>query len=850
MRVPVDWLREYVAVPPDADGEAIAASLVSVGLEEEGLHTGGVTGPLVVGRVLTKEPEPQKNGKTVNWCMVDVGDANGTGEPQGIVCGAHNFDAGDLVVVVLPGGVLPTPQGPLTVGARKTYGHVSAGMICSERELGIGDDHDGILVLTRRFAGDEATLASLEPGTDAIALLGLDRETVEVNVTPDRGYCFSVRGVAREYSHATGAHFTDPALALAEAAPPATEGGFPVELRDDAPIRERAGCDRYVARIVRGIDVTAPTPRHIAVRLTEAGMRPISLPVDVTNYVMLGLGQPLHAFDLATLEAPVVVRRARPGERLTTLDDVDRALDPTDLLITDHGGERAVAIAGVMGGAQTEVGATTRDVLIEAAHFEPVTVARTARRHKLPSEASRRFERGVDPALAAAAAQLAVDLLVEHGGGVADPEVTDVGTPTPPAPVVMDIGFPSRIVGVVYLDHEVVAALEAIGCAVTRQGDLLTVTPPTWRPDLRTGEDLVEEVARIQGYEDIPSVVPTPPGGAGLTHSQRVRRLVADVLAGQGLAEVWSAPFVGADRFADLGLDVYAEVARTVRLANPLSDEQPLMRTRLLATMVDALRRNVARGTRDVGIFELGLVVALDGPQRSAPTEDVGIRPSDATLDAIRSAVPAQPRHVAWLLAGDRVRTGWWGAGRAADVTDVVELARTLGEALGLALEVEADTAAPFHPGRCARVALADGTLVGHVGELHPKVVGALGLPARTVGGELDLDVLATASEATVQASTLNTYPMAQSDVAVVVDEAVPAAAVQRSLRDGAGAELEALTLFDVYRGDQVGEGRKSLAYRLTFRAPDRTLTTDEVSALRDGALRSAAAAVGAVQRA
>ncbi len=850
MRVPVDWMREYVAVPPGADGEAIAASLVRVGLEEEGLHTGGVTGPLVVGRVLTKQPEPQKNGKTINWCTVDVGDANGTGEPQGVVCGAHNFEPGDLVVVILPGGVLTTPQGPLTVSARKTYGHVSAGMICSERELGIGDDHDGILVLTRKFGNDPQTLERLTPGTDAIPLLGLDRETVEVNVTPDRGYCFSVRGIAREYSHATGAAFTDPALALAEAAPPATDGGFPVELRDDAPIRGRDGCDRYVARIVRGIDVTAPTPRWMAVRLTEAGMRPISLPVDVTNYVMLGLGQPLHAFDLDTLQAPIVVRRARPGERLTTLDDVERALDPADLLITDSGGERAVAIAGVMGGAETEVGGSTRDVLIEAAHFEPVTIARSARRHKLPSEASRRFERGVDPALAAAAAQLAVDLLVEHGGGVADPDVTDVGTPADPGPVTMDVDFPSKIVGIVYLESEVVSALDAIGCSVTRHGHLLTVTPPTWRPDLTTAEDLVEEVARIHGYERIPSIVPTPPGGAGLTHAQRVRRLVADVLAGQGLSEVWSAPFVGADRYAALGLDVDAEVARTVRLANPLSDEQPLMRTRLLATMVDALRRNVARGSRDVGLFEIGLVVALDGPQAAAPTEDVGIHPSDETLAAIRAAVPPQPRHVGLLLAGDRVRAGWWGDGRPADVADAVELARTVGEALGLALEVSADAVPPFHPGRCARVTLADGTLVGHVGELHPKVVAALGLPARTVGGELDLDVLTVASEATVQARTLTTFPMAQSDVAVVVDESVPADAVQRSLRDGAGPDLEALTLFDVYRGDQVGEGRKSLAYRLTFRAPDRTLTTDEVSALRDTALRTAAEAVGAVQRA
>ncbi|MGL5849786.1 MAG: phenylalanine--tRNA ligase subunit beta, partial [Phycicoccus sp.] len=429
MRVPVDWLREYVAVPADATGAQIAADLVRVGLEEEALHTGGVTGPLVVGRVLTMQPEPQKNGKVIGWCTLDVGDANGTGEPQGVVCGAHNFGPGDLVTVILPGGSVTTPQGPMTVTARRTYGHVSAGMICSERELGLGDDHDGILVLTRRFAGDEEALAALVPGTDAIPLLGLDRETVEVNVTPDRGYCLAVRGVAREYAHATGAEFTDPVTELVARAPERTEGGFRVELRDDAPIRGRAGCDRYVARVVRGVDIAAPTPRWMSTRLTEAGMRPISLPVDVTNFVMLGLGQPLHAFDLDALDGPIVVRRARAGERLTTLDDVDRALDPADLLITDHGGERAIAMAGVMGGAETEVGASTRDVLVEAAHFDQVTVARTARRHRLPSEAARRYERGVDPALAAAAAQLAVDLLVEHGGGVADPDVTDVGSP-------------------------------------------------------------------------------------------------------------------------------------------------------------------------------------------------------------------------------------------------------------------------------------------------------------------------------------------------------------------------------------------------------------------------------------
>ncbi|PKW28293.1 phenylalanine--tRNA ligase subunit beta [Phycicoccus duodecadis] len=849
MRVPLDWLREYVAVPPDATGVDVAAALVAVGLEEEGLHGGGVTGPLVVGRVLSLVKEPQKNGRTINWCQVDVGDANGTGEPQGIVCGAHNFVEGDLVPVILPGGVLPTPQGPLAVSARKTYGHVSAGMICSERELGLGDDHDGIIVLTRRFAGDDETLARCVPGADAIAILGLDRETVEVNVTPDRGYCFSVRGVAREYGHATGAAFTDPALALAAAAPAGTADGFPVTLSDDAPIRGRVGCDRYVTRVVRGVDVAAPSPAWLTARLVEAGMRPISLAVDVTNYVMLGLGQPLHAFDLDRLHGAVGVRRARRGETLRTLDDVERTLDPEDLLIVD-GRDVPINIAGVMGGESTEIGPTTTNVLIEAAHFDAVSIARSARRHRLPSEASRRFERGVDTALAPAAAQLAVDLLVRYGGGTADAGVTDLGTPAAPEPITMALGFPSRIVGIEYPAERVTGILEQIGCRVRADGDVLTVEPPTWRPDLTTAEDLVEEVARIHGYERIPSVLPTPPGGAGLTHAQRVRRVVGDLLAAQGLSEVWSDPFVGADRLAALGLDVDAETARTVRIANPLSDEEPFMRTSLVATLVEAVRRNVSRGAKDVALFEEGLVTALAGPQQVAPTVDVGLRPADDVLATIRAAVPPQPRHLAMLLAGDRDRAGWWGSGRRADVADVVELVDALGQALAVDLVVTADAVMPWHPGRCARVALADGTALGHVGELHPKVVAALGLPARTVGGELDLDVLTAAADHTVRATTLATYPMAQSDVALVVDRAVPAAAVREALVSGGGELLESVQLFDVYEGDQVGDGRRSLAYRLTFRSRERTLTTEEVSRLRDGAVAAAGAAHGAVQRA
>lgn len=852
MRVPVDWLGEYVELPEGVTGEQIAAALVAVGLEEEGLHTSGVSGPLVVGRVLDKQPEPQKNGKTINWCMVDVGDANGTGEPQGIVCGAHNFEAGDLVAVILPGGVLPTPSGPMTISARKTYGHVSAGMICSVRELGIGEDHDGIIVLPRLLGEARVAELGLRPGDDLIPVLGLDREVVEVNVTPDRGYCFSVRGIAREYSHSTGAAYRDPAGIDVD---PATEGGYAVRLADEAPLDGVPGCDRYVARAVRGIDLSRQTPEWMARRLAEAGMRPLGLAVDVTNYVMLALGQPLHAFDLATLDGPVVVRRARAGERLTTLDDVDRALDPEDLLITcGDDGERILALAGVMGGEDGEVtvGQTT-DVLIEAAHFDARTVARTSRRHRLSSEAAKRFERGVDPEVTAAAAQLAVDLLVEHGGGTADPAITDVDERAAAAAAIrLDLGLPSAYVGVDYSAERVVELLELIGCTVTDQDrelpGVVRVVPPSWRPDLTDATALVEEVARIDGYDKIPSVVPRAVGGRGLTHAQRSRRAVAYALAGQGLQEVLTYPFVGQARLDELGLADGDPRRSALRLANPLSDEAPLMRTELLQTLPDALRRNISRGSRDVALFEIDSVTR---PHRDAqaPVPGVGERPDDAVLQQIRDAVPHQPWHVAVIAAGQADRAGWWGSGRALDVTDVVGWAHAVCDTLGVAVERRQTEREPFHPGRCVELALPDGTTVGWAGELHPMVLQRLGLPGRTAAAELDLDVLVRASDHRTQTRPLSTHPLASSDVALVVPRTVRYGDVEESLRAGAGELLETIQLFDVYVGDQLGADQQSLAFRMHFRAPDRTLTTEEVNAARDAAVDRAAQDHGASQR-
>jgi phenylalanyl-tRNA synthetase beta chain len=409
----------------------------------------------VVGRVATMEAELQKNGKTINWCTVDVGDANGSGEPQGIVCGAHNFQPGDLVVVVLPGGVLP---GGFEISARKTYGHVSAGMICSSRELGIGDDHDGIIVLPAD-AG--------KPGDDAFDVLGLREEVIEFEINPDRAYALSLRGIAREAALAFGTPFRDPALRET----PAPNGdGYPV-LVDD-PV----GCPVFVARTVTGFDPSAPTPTWLAERITQAGMRPISLAVDITNYVMLETGRPIHGYDLDKLQGSIRVRRAVEGERMTTLDSAQRTLSSEDLVVTDDSG--IIGLGGVMGGETTEISATTANVLIEAAHWDAVSMFRTGKRHKITSEAGKRNERGVDPTICPAAADRVVELLVEHGGGTPGPGVTVVGTPPLQQSIRIGYDLPARISGIDIDSGTVVASLQAIGATVDADADGVNVTPP------------------------------------------------------------------------------------------------------------------------------------------------------------------------------------------------------------------------------------------------------------------------------------------------------------------------------------------------------------------------------------
>ncbi|MEV6754363.1 phenylalanine--tRNA ligase subunit beta [Streptomyces sp. NPDC051214] len=834
MRVPLSWLREYVDLPASETGRDVQAKLIEVGLEVETVErTGaGLTGPLVVGKVLTIE-ELEGFKKPIRFCTVDVGQANGTGEPQEIVCGARNFAVGDKVVVVLPGAVLP---GDFKIAARKTYGRTSHGMICSGDELGMGDDGSGgIIVLPPEH----------EAGTDAIKLLELVDEVLDIAVTPDRGYALSMRGVAREAAIAYGLPLRDPAL-LDVPAPNAV--GYPVKISDPR------GCDRFTARTVTGLKPEARSPIWLQRRLQKAGMRPISLAVDITNYVMLELGQPLHAYDRSRIQGTIGVRRAEQGEKFTTLDGTKRVLDAEDLVITDDRGP--IGLAGVMGGANTEIAdheesAGTTDVVIEAAHFDAISIARTARRHKLPSEAAKRFERGVDPQAASAAAQRTVDLLVLLAGGTAEAGVTEVIAPSAPHTIAMPADHPDKVAGVEYGRETVVRRLQEVGCDVYGQ-DALTVTVPSWRPDLVEPNDLAEEVIRLEGYENLPSTLPKPPAGRGLTGRQRLHRRIGRALAGSGFVEAPNYPFIGEQVFDQLGLEPGDPKRRVVKLVNPLSDEEPALRTTLLPGLLGALRRNEGRGSHDLALFETGLVFQPRDEARVAVRLPVDRRPTDEEIASLTEALPVQPRHAAVVLAGAREQAGWWGKGRPSEWADAVQAARVLAAEAGTELLVRQGQYGPWHPGRCAELAVViDGAeqVIGHAGELHPRVVKALSLPARACAMELDLDRLEEASTGVPQGPKISTFPVATQDVALVVDRGVPAADVEKVLREGAGELLESIRLFDVFEGEQIGEGKKSLAYALRFRAADRTLTVDEASAARDAAVALAAERTGAVLR-
>jgi phenylalanyl-tRNA synthetase beta chain len=500
-----------------------------------------------------------------------------------------------------------------------------------------------------------------------------------------------------------------------------------------------------------------------------------------------------------------------------------------------------------MGGESTEISSSTTTVVIEAAYWEPTVIARTARRHRLPSEASRRFERAVDPWVAVVAAEAAAELLVRYGGGMIVGRSDVAGNPLPQSVIELPLGESQRLTGRPYEPAVIARRLQQVGCSVTDgPPGALTVVPPSWRPDLTRPADLVEEVARLEGFDTIPSVLPQAPAGTGLTAGQRRERLIAHDLASAGLTEVLSFPFIGTGELDGLGLPDDDIRRAAVALANPLDAERALMRTTLLPGLLDTVLRNLSRGTRDLLVFEIGSVFLPRSNAPQPPDPAVDRKPDAATLALLNAALPNQPIHLAIVLAGSAEHPGWWGSGRPAGWADAIEFARRVAAVAGVDVRVVPADQPPWHPGRCASIRVGDWP-IGYAGELAPAVIERLGLPPRTAAIELNLDGLPQRRPPV--APVISPYPPVHLDVALVVDAGVPAGAVTDALHDGGGELLESVRLFDVYTGDQVGEGRKSLAFAMVVRAPDRTLTAADATGVRDAAVAVAADRMGAILR-
>ena len=818
MKLPISWLADFITFPkgfdPAKNVEKLVAAFVKVGFEVEDVinPASGIKGPLKVGTVLEIE-ELTGHKKPIRFVALDLGEKSN----RYVICGATNFKVGDQVVVALPGAVLP---GNFAISARETYGRLSNGMICSARELGLGEDHNGIIVLDGKF----------KIGSDALKALGADDPIIDIAVNPDRGYSMSVRGAARELAMSLGFKFKDiESKALLNKLARVKKSGKITQVE----ILDKSGADLIFLRSLSNLDPRAKTPTWMSRRLTQAGMRPISLAVDVTNYVMLELGQPLHAFDAEKINGRLRVQRANSFKSITTLDKQVRKLTKDDLLIADE--KRPLALAGTMGGLDSEVGDETSKIALEAAHFNPVAVARNSRNHILSSEASRRFERGVDPTLAEIASARAALLLIEHGGAKYH-GTSSKGTLPKAKFATINPSDISQLIGTDYSSAEVAKALAAIGCKVTKSGKRWRITSPSWRGDLNHVSDFAEEVARFYGYERIPSRIPTPKipksGKTGLTPLQQRRRYLSLALANKGFTEVHNYPFVNQSQMDLFGFT--GERARTFKIANPISDQNPLLRTHLSIGLLETAARNLSRGAKSAALFESGLVFRDVKKLEKATGISTAQRPTANQIKKIYESVPFQSLHIGGVVAGEIELSGWWGKGRTASWEDAVAITGELLGEITRDFSVKNVELAPWHPGRCAEFTVA-GQPVAHAGEIHPRICAALGLPDRTIFFALLVDAIPV--QKAIQAQPVNTMPAAIQDVSFFVPAEVSAAEITAVLREGAGELLENVELFDRFQRD--GENQISLAFTLTFRAPDRTLTSDEVSKLREQATSS-----------
>jgi phenylalanyl-tRNA synthetase beta chain len=784
MRVPLSWLREMC--PVDQSAEDLAELLHLRGLHIEAIERPweGLSG-IVVARVLEVADHP--NADTLCLARVDVG-----GREFGLVVGVRNMAPGDLVPLAPPGARIPEVPGPIS--ARELRGEVSEGMLCSARELRVSADHTAILILP----------ADTPLGADVKSQLGLDDVVLDVEVEPNRPDLMSVMGVAREASAATGVPFSLPDTTV-------TENGEKAEEVASVEVLDVEGCPRYVGRVIRGVDV-GPAPIQVQARLTAAGMRPVSNVVDATNYALLEMGQPMHPFDLSGLGgATIVVRRAKPGERMVTLDDVEREFSEEDLLIADR--EKAVGIAGIMGSEVAEVSKDTRDVVLESAYFQPRTVLRAARRLGLRTEASMRFERGVDPENVPRGADRAAGFMAEWAGGSVLAGAIDVGQAPSRRRVTVRPGRAGLVIGYDVSAADIQSALGRLLIPVELGDDGEVVAEiPGYRVDLEREVDLIEEVARVRGYDTVPSTLPAIRQAGGLAPVHAFRRRIREALVRAGLREVRSLAFVSA---GDLAM-MRDRQDQAVRVSNPLVADDAFLRTSLLPGLLRALGRNLSRQVRGAALFEVGVVFRADDP----------VREREWVALAMTGPTPAS-----WAEPG---RDGDFFDAKGA-VEDLLDSLGITGLAMGEALP------APFHPTRSADV-LVGGEPIGVVGELHPREGERLDFPGRVAVAEIDATELLGLARGGVVSHDIPRFPPVHRDLAFIVDAATPAEAVRTALVDAAGGLVGSVRLFDLHVGDPVPAGKKSLAFAVNFRAPDRTLTDDEVdravAAMVDGLKR------------
>ncbi|MFH1105189.1 MAG: phenylalanine--tRNA ligase subunit beta [Actinomycetota bacterium] len=772
MRVSLRWLGEFIDLPT-TDAEQLVSVFNGVGIEVEEVHSLALPfSGVVVARVEAIRSHPSADRVR----LVTIDDGAGGKE---VVCGAWNFEAGATVAYATVGSVL---AGGLEVGERTIRGVRSPGMISSERELGLGEEGGGILVLDRGA-----------PGEDVADQVALPDVVFDVAITPNRPDAMSVYGIARDL-----AAFYDIPLRPVPVATVPGAGASRVAVRIEDP----EGCPRFTAREIGGVTV-GPSPLWMRQRLRAGGQRPISNIVDVTNYVMLELGQPLHAFDLDLVpDETIVVRRAAPGERLRTLDGVDRRLDAADLVIASP--REALGLAGIMGGGDSEVSDTTRRVLLEVAHFEPTGVLLTGKRHGLRTEAVARFERGVDPELPPVASARATALIGEvAGGSPIGPLVDEHPRPHVPVTVALPSGEVERLLGVALERDETAGYLTRLGFTV-KGSRPMRVTVPSFRPDVSRPADLVEEVARLHGFDRIPARLPRG-GGGGLPPDEVVRRAVRRTMIGAGFFETMSFDFVGLDEIAAFVTDPDDRRRRPVRLRNPLSDERAFLRTTLIPGLLDGIRINQAQLRSEVALFEMGTVFF----------------PSSGEL-------PEQPHHLAFAAAG-RIPGPSWEPAADRDARDAVGLLVTLFGALRTEYALDGEPQTGFHPGRSAAIVVG-GNPVGVVGEIHPAVAGRFAIDCRVVAGELDLAAFAPRLGAFTVPSAL---PPVVFDLAFDLAEAVPAGALIEAIRRAGGEQLERIVVFDVFGGPPLDPGRKSVAVRLTYRDPGRTLTDQDLVPVR-----------------